>query len=86
MTSSKEQIMAVITIPDMDEATVERLADLAREHRRSIEEEAAILLKQALAAAAGESRWKSADRIAAMTPKGVKQTDSVVLLREDRDR
>ena len=78
--------MAVITIPDMDEATVERLADLAREHRRSIEEEAAILLKQALAAAAGESRWESADRIAATTPKGVKQTDSVVLLREDRDR
>jgi plasmid stability protein len=78
--------MAVITIPDMDEATVERIADLAREHSRSVEEEAAVLLKQALAAAARQSRRESADRIAAMTPKGVKQTDSVVLLREDRDR
>ncbi len=31
-------------------------------------------------------RVESADRIAAMTPKGVVQSDSVILLREDRDR
>ncbi len=78
--------MAVITIADMDQATMERIADLAREHSRSVEEEAAILLRQALDHAHHESRWESADRIAAMTPKGVKQTDSVVLLREDRNR
>jgi hypothetical protein len=31
-------------------------------------------------------RAESADRIAAMTPRGAPQTDSVVLLREDRNR
>ena len=33
-----------------------------------------------------EIRAALAERITAMTPKGVKQTDSVELIREDRDR
>ena len=33
-----------------------------------------------------EMKLANADRIAAMTPKGVKQTVSTELIREDRDR
>jgi hypothetical protein len=33
-----------------------------------------------------ESLFEAAKRISAMTPKGVKQTPSEVLIREDRDR
>jgi hypothetical protein len=33
-----------------------------------------------------EERLRSADAVAAMTPKGVVQTDSTLLIREDGDR
>lgn len=79
--------MATITISEVDDAVVEKIRVLAKEHNHSVEREIRDLLQQAVEA---QPRRKSlidiADAIAALTPKGVPQTDSVILLREDRDR
>ena len=63
-----------------------RLEESTREHNRSLDEEVVLLLEKGLEIHARESLYDAARRIAAMTPKGVKQTDSVEMLREDRDR
>ncbi|KQY26020.1 Arc family DNA-binding protein [Rhizobium sp. Root482] len=64
-----------------------RIEDLARNNDRSMEEEIAYLLRQAVD---GQPKRESfadiARKIAAMTPKGVEQTSSLEMLREDRDR
>jgi plasmid stability protein len=79
--------MATITISEVDDAVVEKIRVLAKEHIHSVAREIRDLLQQAVEA---QPRRKSlidiADAIAALTPKGVPQTDSVILLREDRDR
>jgi plasmid stability protein len=78
--------MTDILIRDVDDHLVEALQARAKAHARSLDREVIELLNRGLAA---EQTWeqKLADvrRIAAMTPKDVPQTDSVVLLREDRD-
>jgi plasmid stability protein len=77
--------MTDILIRDVDEDLVQALEARARAHARSLEREVIDLLSRGLAA---DLTWdqKLADvrRIAAMTPGDVAQTDSVVLLREDR--
>jgi hypothetical protein len=70
----------------VDDATLQRLTRLAERHGRTIEEEAALALQSEVRRMSREEFLRRADAIAAMTPKGVKQTDSAVLLREDRDR
>jgi hypothetical protein len=80
-------IMTQIILNDIDDAVVAKLAELARSNRTSIGEQAQKLLVEALDSLdRRRRRLESADRIAAMTPKGVVQTDSTILLREDRDR
>jgi plasmid stability protein len=79
--------MNAITIDKLSETTWTLLAERARARGATVEEEAAAILEQAVAAARPMNwRQQSADRIAAMTPKGVIQTDSTLLIREDRDR
>jgi len=63
------------------------LAERAQAHGRSPEEEAAEIIRQTLTHGSRRQylvEW--ARRIRAMTPPGVTQTDSLQLLREDRDR
>jgi plasmid stability protein len=78
--------MGIIENIAVDDETMRKLQADARKHGRSIEAEAAEWLKL------GSSRLSRAEiiarfeAIAAMTPKDVKQTDSSVLIREDRDR
>ena len=79
--------MTQIVLDHIDEATLASLSELAKLNHVSIQEQAARILAEALDM--GERRRRrveSAARIAAMTPKNVVQTDSVILLREDRDR
>ncbi len=79
--------MNAITLQKLSERAFAILAERARAHRQSIEDEATAILEQAAGAPPSRNwRLESADRIAAMTPKGVKQTDSTALIREDRDR
>jgi hypothetical protein len=70
----------------VDVATLERLEANARAHGRTLEQEAAETLRAATGVPSRADVIAHMDEIAAMTPKGIKQTDSVLLLREDRDR
>ena len=79
--------MATLTLHDIDDGIVNTLKDRARANARSVEDEAQAILSKALGEAARTSdRWETVRRIAAMTPKDVPQTDSVLMLREDRER
>ena len=78
--------MATLTVRNLDDQVVERLKKKAKDNGRSLEAELRELLKQAANRKSPEELLAIADRIAAMTPEGVKQTDSAELLREDRDR
>jgi len=78
--------MGTVTIRNLDDKVIKRLKMRARNHRRSLEAELRDLLSHASQQPLIADALAEADRIAAMTPKGVKQTDSVILLREDRGR
>ena len=78
--------MATVTIRNLDADVVERLKRKAKQNHRSLEAELRVILKDEARRLTGKEDRALADRIAAMTPEGVKQTDSVELLREDRNR
>ena len=69
----------------IEEGLLLRIEDRARAHNRSLDEELNILLQKALDKPEQETLYEAAVRISAMTPKGVKQIDSVEILRELRD-
>jgi hypothetical protein len=70
----------------IEEGLLTKLESLARAHQRTLEEEINERLTASVSEAKPETLYEAAVRIAAMTPKGVKQTDSVEILREIRDR
>ena len=78
--------MDTLVISDLDESTIDSLRKSANAHGRTLEEEAALLIRSGLAGSKVLSRRERVDAIAAMTPKGVVQRDSTSLIREDRDR
>lgn len=78
--------MANLTIRNLEDHVVERLKKKAAQRGRSLEAELREILRQAANRKTREELLAAADRIAAMTPKGIKQTDSAELIREDRDR
>lgn len=70
-----------------DDRLLTRIADLAHLNNRSVDEEVTELLRKALEDDhRAETSYEAAVRIAAMTPKGAAQIDSVEMLREDRSR
>ena len=76
--------MATLTIRNLDDAIVEKLKARAKAHHRSLEAEVRQMLTYGVRELSREEFFKEADRIRAMTPK-VPQTDSTLLIREDRD-
>jgi plasmid stability protein len=79
--------MATLTLNDLDDRIVDALKHRAQANARSIEAEAEEILAQGIGdAPLAADKWEIAGRIAAMTPKNVPQTDSVIMLREDRER
>ncbi len=78
--------MATVTIRNLDVDVVDRLKRKARQNHRSLEAELRVILEDEAGRLTGKEARALADRIAAMTPEGVKQSDSAELLREDRDR
>ena len=78
--------MGIIEKIAVDDATLARLAESAERNGRSVAEEAAEALRKQVRRLSREEFLRRADEIAAMTPKDVGQTDSWILLREDRDR
>lgn len=78
--------MATLTVRNLDDAVVARLKERAKAHNRSLEAEVReILARISESRINKEALWAFADHIAAMTPD-VPQTDSTLLIREDRDR
>jgi plasmid stability protein len=79
--------MTDLTIPNLDEATLRALRARARSAGRSVEEEARELLSRGAGVGVDRAELLArADRIRAMTPTDVPQTDSTDLIREDTDR
>ena len=78
--------MGIIDKIAVDDATLARLAEKARRNGRTIQEEAAEALRLASGALPSDEFVRRAEAIAAMTPKNVRQTDSTLLIREDRDQ
>jgi plasmid stability protein len=79
--------MASLTLADIDDGIVEALKSRAKANARSLEAEIEDVLTRAVEAHhATVDRWAAVKRIAEMTPKDVPQTDSVLMLREDRER
>lgn len=77
--------MAQVIVRNLDERVVAALKRQAQLRGRSLEQE----LREVLASAArltGPERVQLSNRIRAMTPRGIRQTDSAKLIREDRDR
>ena len=78
--------MGSLTIRNLDDRVIERLEAQARSNRRSLEGEIRhILTRRADRAARIADFRERTDRLASLTA-GVRQTDSAILLREDRDR
>ncbi|HTV32007.1 MAG TPA: hypothetical protein VME69_02735 [Methylocella sp.] len=84
--------MFQIIIEKMDNVLFARIKELAQARDVSVEEQILSVLREALQlnrenmAEDREDLLECADRIATMTPKGIRQTDSTLLIREDRDR
>jgi len=78
--------MANVTIRNLDDGVVERLKSKAKDNGRSLEAELREILSTEARRASTKEWLAEADRIAAMTPKDRPQTDSTILIREDRDR
>jgi antitoxin FitA len=76
--------MNAITIRTISPQAIARLQELAAIHHRTVEEEAAAILEKVVSDRT--DRLAAIDRIAAMTPKGVEQSDSTTIIREARDQ
>jgi plasmid stability protein len=72
---------------NLDDAILQRIHRLAKASGRSFDQEVEAILLKAVSEEEPEfDRLSDARRIAAMTPKGRVQTDSTILVREDRAR
>jgi hypothetical protein len=78
--------MGELTIRLDDTELLDALGELAKMHNCSIEEEINNLLQKAVRERARLDFVRRVEAITAMTPRGVRQTDSTLLIREDRDR
>ena len=77
--------MSSILLEHLDNSLVATISDLAKARNVSVEDQIAAMLREVVRRG-NDSLLARADAIAAMTPKGIKQTDSTLLIREDRDR
>jgi hypothetical protein len=78
--------MGIIEKIIVSDSAMATLQEDARRHGRTVEQEAASRLETASQRLSRAEILARLDRTAAMTPKDVKQTDSTILVREDRDR
>ena len=78
--------MATVTIRNLDDRILKKLKARAKANKRSLQAELHELLTNVVKENEQMRRFRAkAQRIAAMTPD-VPQTDSALLIREDRDR
>ena len=73
-------------IEDIDDAVLDGLLRRAQRNSVSVEQEAKGVLQRSVAQPTRRELVERAEAIAALTPRGVSQTDTVHLLREHRAR
>jgi hypothetical protein len=79
--------MGTVTLHEFDDALLRSISELAERNGRTVEREIEELLRESLSYSFPRANLRQLmDRIAAMTPPGAAQTDSVELLRLDRGR
>jgi plasmid stability protein len=77
--------MAQVLVRQLDDKVVDRLKKRAKEHGRSLQSEVKTILEEAVPDY--EAAWKRIDGFRKRLKKsGRKFSDSVALIREDRDR
>lgn len=77
--------MAQILVRDLDQRVVRRLKQRAARNKRSLQAEVKTILEEAVPDA--DAAWKRVDRIfSRLKRSGRTFSDSVDLIREDRDR
>lgn len=79
--------MGQVLIRNLDDALLQGYRDAAKANKRSLEAELRAALERArpVTPERREELIERLRKIRAMTPKGVKQTPSEILIREDRD-
>jgi plasmid stability protein len=80
-----ESAVAQVIVRNLEQAVVDRLKQRAKLKGCSLEQELRRVITEA-SKATPEEKVAISRRLRAMTPKGVKQVDSAILLREERDR
>jgi len=79
--------MGNLTISNIDDELTKRISNLADDERHALDRSVVDFVSERLGPSTRmQRRLAEARRISAMTPKGVVQTDSTLLIREDRDR
>lgn len=78
--------MASVILKNVDEKLLSAISDLAAKRKVSVEEQIELALLEGFEQSRVRYLLETLDRIAAMTPKDIPQTDSTILIREDRDR
>ena len=76
--------MAQVIVRNLDEDVVVRLKRMAADNHRSLEQELRLILKKAASPDLAEFRKRAAEIRASLADRP--QTDSVDLIRQDRDR
>lgn len=78
--------MGNLTIRDLDDRVIERLKAQAKANHRSLEDEIRYVLRKQVGRRVHVADFRERTRQIARMTIGIPQTDSVVLLREDRSR
>lgn len=79
--------MTDILIRNLSPHTLKAIEAMAAMNHLSLEDQARDLIEKSMPRRIPKDQLiANANRIRAMTPKGVVQTDSTLLIREDRDR
>jgi hypothetical protein len=78
--------MGTLVIEDVDERLLDDLTCLAVLNQLSVGQQARALLRRSIPMLERSRRAEMAERIASMTPKNAPPSDTVLMLREDRDR
>lgn len=72
---------------EFDADTMNALSRMAEAHGRGVDAEVREIVSRTVRKPMSREEFvRRANEIAAMTPKGIVQTDSAILVREDRDR
>ena len=78
--------MGNLTIRDLDDRVTKRLKARAKANHRSLEDEIRYVLERQVGRRVRVAAFRERTRQIARMTTGIPQTDSVVLLREDRSR